>query len=598
MIAVFVFTTFFTVSAQDGYEIRKIQIKGNSTFSKNLLLEQTTLREFSVIDKYIFRKEPVYFNAEFAATDIERLKRFYQSEGFLNVTVNLDSVQKHPKKQRVNLFISVTENNPVKIGKTNAVIKPAGTDSLTSPVQKILQPLEGKRFRDNEVRETVTKLTEELTNRGFVYASAGFNIKLHADTTHADIEFHVEPNELCNIGKTEIEGNKYVIEELIRKQLAYAQGDVFSGKSLDKTRRNLYSLQLFRIASVSPQTDRRNRTNPVPVKITIQEIPRWTGDIGAGYGTEEKFRTFANLTYRSVFADASRLNLYLKHSALDPYYVSLRWIQPQFLGSAVSISVNPYLRRQTEPGFDTRTYGLNLPLSWIISEKLNVSVAYYLENVKQYSTIDNISFTNVENENFLYNKSGITATAAYNTSNPLMMPEQGGQLLGGFKINGYFFGGDFDYSKIWLDARRYFRTGDYIFSVRAMSGTVFTPETESYVPVEDRFYSGGSTSVRGWKRSELGPKRTDGTPRGGKSILELNAEVRRHIFWLVDGALFADAGNVWIPSITILPRNLSYSVGAGLRLKTPIGPVRLDMSIPVFNEKKTLQFFINVGQAF
>jgi outer membrane protein insertion porin family len=131
-----------------------------------------------------------------------------------------------------------------------------------------------------------------------------------------------------------------------------------------------------------------------------------------------------------------------------------------------------------------------------------------------------------------------------------------------------------------------------------MLGGIYSSDASQYIPVEDRFYSGGGNSNRGWSRSMLGPRRADGKPLGGMSILEMNFEIRHHLFWKVELAAFMDAGNVWTSSYHYRFDDLAYASGGGIRVETPIGPIRLDLGVPLWNEKKGIQFFISVGQAF
>lgn len=80
--------------------------------------------------------------------------------------------------------------------------------------------------------------------------------------------------------------------------------------------------------------------------------------------------------------------------------------------------------------------------------------------------------------------------------------------------------------------------------------------------------------------------------------METNFEVRRHVFWKIDLAAFVDAGNVWQDAYKYRFDEFACAVGGGIRVDTPIGPIRLDIGFPVNNEKKTPQFFLSVGQAF
>lgn len=146
--------------------------------------------------------------------------------------------------------------------------------------------------------------------------------------------------------------------------------------------------------------------------------------------------------------------------------------------------------------------------------------------------------------------------------------------------------------------RKYTKIGDYVLSFRGMIGGIYSSDSAQFIPVEDRFYSGGTNSIRGWGRSQLGPKRETGTPMGGKSVVEMNVEIRRPLLWKIDGAVFVDAGNIWSKPWHYRFNELAYAAGVGLRYDTPIGPIRFDLGVPLWNDKKRVQMFLSIGQAF
>ena len=117
-------------------------------------------------------------------------------------------------------------------------------------------------------------------------------------------------------------------------------------------------------------------------------------------------------------------------------------------------------------------------------------------------------------------------------------------------------------------------------------------------PIEERFYAGGSYSIRGWARADLGPKNRDGKPIGGKSRLETSLELRFPLYKRLSGVLFYDAGNVWQKTFFINTDNLGMAAGAGVRLRTPIGPVRIDAGAPLNRGKTGVQIHFSVGHSF
>lgn len=594
----------YSIIAQDNYTIRKIKFKGNSTFGKSDLLNYTYMQPSNIYTRIIQKKEVTLYSEEFMETDLEQLTRFYQSEGFLHAEVKVDTLKlkETKKKQKVDIYIRIKENDYVSIDTIsvhiNGHLAGINPDSLTKGIIKTLNLRSKKRFTDNTLYNDVAIINDHFMNLGYVYVKTDYNLNLKAPSNKVGISYTVTPGNTCQFGETSIGGNKHIKEKFIRKQLAYSSTQTYSKAKLDKTRKRLYNLQLFRIVSITSQINKETEQNPIPIQIQIEEMPRWMTRFGIGYGTEDKFRAFADVTYRGLFGGTSRLNLYAKHSALTPYYVSLSWVEPQFFVRNLSLSVNPYIERQNEPGYNTQTLGINFPISYSITDQMQVSLTYYLQKVTQHVESDDAEIPNPEDDKFLYSKSGLSALYVFNNAQPVYSPEKGWSVSLGGKINGYIFGTDFDYTKVWTDIRRYQPIGKFILSLRAMIGGIYSSNSDGFIPVEDRFYSGGSTSNRGWGRSELGPKRESGTPLGGKSIIEMNVEIRRHIFWRIELAAFLDMGNVWEEAYHYRFNELAYAVGGGIRINTPIGPIRLDIGVPIANANKTVHFFLSVGQAF
>lgn len=589
-------------SAQENYEVRKVTFKGNKTLKKDFLLDKMAMNGVSWIEKKFTKKEPFLYSSELMDLDLDRLKRIYQSEGFLQVETSVKALNINDKKQTVKVVIEINEGEPVITDTVwmEIVQKPdsLNTDSLFRRFSRALNLNEGERFRDEALKQDTRFIEDAFRSLGYAYSSTGYRLSFKPEELATGIQYIVQPGPVSYVGETHITGNKSVSEEFIRKQLKYKEGELYNKSLLDRTRQNLYSLQLFRVVSVLPEREPQTQRSPIPVNIYIEEAPRLSTRFGAGYGTEDKFRTFLDLNYRGFLGGARRINLYLKHSALEPYSVRLRWIQPRFLGFNSSISVNPFLVRNKEPGYDTRTFGVNIPLTYQFSPSTTGKITYYLENVQQQIEEGDSEFLDRESNKFLYNKSGILLSGVFNSSIPSFSPEQGVNLSLGYKINGYIFGTDFNYTRLWGDFRTYQKLGDAVLAFRLMAGGISSADSSGFIPVEDRFYSGGSNSVRGWNRSELGPKRESGTPLGGKSIFESNVEIRYPVVWRLSLVAFFEAGNVWEKSWSYDLNNLGYAAGTGLRIETPIGPVRFDVGVPLWNEKRGAQFFISVGQAF
>jgi translocation and assembly module TamA len=120
------------------------------------------------------------------------------------------------------------------------------------------------------------------------------------------------------------------------------------------------------------------------------------------------------------------------------------------------------------------------------------------------------------------------------------------------------------------------------------------------IPANRRFYAGGGTSIRGYALQSVGPLTDDGTPIGGRSLLELSAELRVKLSKTLGGVVFIDGGNVYEETVPDFSNNLRWAAGFGTLYFTAVGPIRLDIGFPLNRRSidDSFQFYISVGQAF
>ncbi len=159
-------------------------------------------------------------------------------------------------------------------------------------------------------------------------------------------------------------------------------------------------------------------------------------------------------------------------------------------------------------------------------------------------------------------------------------------------------GGNYRYTKTLFDLRKYQRIGRPVLALRAQIGNLISFNTPKFIPLEERFYAGGSQSVRGWGRFQLGPMDDDGIPVGGRGLFVGSVELRTPISKSFSIATFLDMGNVWRDQRNINLNDLRYAAGIGVRYSTPIGPIRVDFAHPVWDTANQLQIHFSVGEAF
>lgn len=594
-----------TVPAQENYRLDAVEISGNRTFGDDVLRQQMVLDPQGTFSRVVLRRDPFLFSGEILQNDLRRLTRFYQREGFLNVAVSEAERRVDHAEQTIRLTIAIEEGEAVRVGPV-ALLPDSGATALPAArvdsLRSALALRDGVRFRDEALSADRDRLAQRLVNAGYPFARVTYRLTLDEAAGRADIRWLLSPGERCVFGEVRITGTVEADPALIRPLVAFSPGDRYDPRLLDRSQRRIYRLGLFQIVVVKSLLGKRDG-NAIPVEIQVREAPRLSSKLGVGYGREEKFRIFTETRRLGFLSGARRAVLYAKHSALEPYNLDLKVTRPFFLTLATSLTYNPFLRRQKEPGFDVRRYGLNLTAQHSFTDIIDGFVSYGFERVRldtaSVARVTPASGVATALSTDLYNKSSVTAGLTRDSSQPLFSPTRGMLSSISATYSGLGFNSTYHFWRTVAELRRYEGLGwDVVLAWKVKGGLIASSDPDEIVPTEERFYAGGSQSVRGWSRAALGPSDADGTPIGGKSLLEGSVELRVPVWRWISLALFADGGNVWLDSRGHQPADLRYAAGSGLRIETPIGPVRLDVARPVGEDLRDYQIFLSVGQAF
>lgn len=593
---------FFSAQGQENLIIDKLNFEGNEHIQTLTLKEQIIMRPHSLFSEKVFKKEPVYFSQKLYEEDLARIRNFYQKAGYLNVGFDNPVVQVN-KRDKVEITVVIRENVPIRIADVKLLV-----DSIL-PISEVLnknelktiglqtEALKGKIFSDSDVEHDERIIAEPFYSRGYAYTQVKSLIDVDTSDNTAQITWNIDRGPLTYFGHTNVSGNKRIPSESILRQLNYRTGEVWSKQKVDNSRKQIYNQGMYRVASVKTQLSPL-RNDTLPVNIHIQEAPRWETRFGAGYGSEDKFRTFADIRYLSFITHTGRLNFYAKHSGLEPLNLYLKFSQPSFLFPINTMVLYPFFQRQNEPGYKLDIWGYNITFLQNFSKQLNTSFGYIFEDVR-LDTASYIPLRTSTSELSVYRKTGLVLGAIYSNSEPVLDPISGTSFSFNLKTNDLGFKPEMPFFRVLAEYKSYWglRKGT-VLALKVKMGGIVRTDDFSFIPIEERFYAGGSYSVRGWARSDLGPKDVNGQPIGGNSLFESSVEFRFDLGSLFKLSVFSDFGNVWEKSFSYHLNDLRYSAGFGLRVKTPIGPAGLDFARPVFDNEQSWQIHLNIGHSF
>jgi len=428
------------------------------------------------------------------------------------------------------------------------------------------------------------RLLTTLENQGYAFAKVDPPVAHEDPDKHVlNLSFHVVTGPRVQIGEIRFEGLKRVHERLVRRRLLLRTGQSYSAIAVEQARKDLLTLGVFAAVSVrlaeAPDTSGR-----VPVTFQMSERPRHAVGLNAGYSSDLGGSGGVTWSDRNVRGNAEQLNLSARVINLGGtastgigYDTSAKYIIPEFAHRDQSLQFGVGAIKQSLKAYDQTAETTGVTLSRKISGIWSASVA--ISSV--HETIAQ------EGTRHVYTLFALPLGVLYD-STELPSP--------------------------LIDATHGVRAS---LSLAIEANGVRVPVRVPALPPDQRFYAGGSGTVRGYRYQSVGPRFPDGNPIGGTAMSAVNVEFRQRIGTSFGAAVFADVGEVGESSnplsgvfhsrrcstTTTLQGTTScraLGVGVGARYYTPIGPLRLDFAVPTYRRSNDDRFevYIGLGQAF
>ena len=595
-------TLFFTylpgcVIAQNDYQLKRLSIHGNKKISDADLKAILSTQPNSFLENLNFWRKKPRFSMRNFKDDLTRIERLYQRNGFLTPQIQYRT-QSNENQKSLKIDLLIKEGDPVCIHQVK--IEWQSTEAptnLQAELENLIKNRHKERFTDELVLTTETLLKKRLADEGFPFARVDSKIELLPGNLLTNLTFRIASGDKVCFGKTILQKDSLLPEKFIRNRLKYTQGEVYAKKLVAESQQKLYDTDLFKYVVINTESDSL-KNGMVPMSVRYRGKPFWTLRTGAGYGSEDRMRVFAEVTKRHFFGGARKLIFTGKSSYLLPVSLEARFIQPDFLFNNLNLIENPYYIKQNEHSYLVERIGGSSSFQYNFSRSANLYLSFSDEQV--YFRLKSEDQLNQEQQDSIrYNKSGFSMGFSRNTTDDLFNPESGYHFTGNATVMGIGLNSRYHYLKLELDYKKYLRLpNNLVYAGRIRGGWIKPIMGDLITPIEDRFMLGGNQSLRGWGRNQLSPVDKEGNYVGGNSMIESSSEIRFPLYKMVAGAVFADAGNVWASSKIPNLLDLHMDIGAGLRYNLPIGPIRFDFATPVFEGKPQLKYFITIGHAF
>jgi translocation and assembly module TamA len=448
------------------------------------------------------------------------------------------------------------------------------------------------------------RLLTALQESGYAFAKVDPPVAYEDQTLPVlDVSFRVDAGARATIGEIRLEGLERVHEKLVRRRLTLRSGQLYNPTAIEAARRDLLSLGPF--AAISVGVGKAvDSTGGVPITFTLRERKRHAVALNAAYSTDLGGSGGVTWSDRNVFGNAERLTI--AASALNlggtattgiGYDTSAKFLKPEFGHRDQSLQIAVGAIKQSLQAYDQKAVTTGVTLTRKLSSIWTVSAGVATANEQVIQETNTPQYNAVAptiplypQVTYNYTLIALPLSLSYDSTHlasPLDDPLHGmrdslsitpTQSLGhpnaSFVISQIKLAAYFDLHGLGLTD-----PGRSVLAARALAGQA-QGAGEFSLPPDQRFYGGGSGTIRGYRYQSVGPQfPADGNPIGGTAIIAGTLEFRQRIAANWGGAVFVDGGQV-SSSLKPLPNQLRIGYGIGARYYTPIGPIRLDVAVP------------------
>jgi len=595
-------TIYITVDEKMRYRIREIHFEGNYAFTDKRLLKVISTRP-----KKFFTSG--FLDEETLEQDTERLKWFYKSNGFIDAKASR-SVDYKEEANRIDLTIRIEEGDKYYVGDVNITGNAVITDK---ELRKDLRMEKGQAYDPANLRMDVMSVQSLYFDKGYISCQVHTDTLLDKDRKSIDIAYMINEGGLGYVNEVRITGNSKTKDVVIRRELRLYPGEQYDGKKMKKSKQRLYDLGFF--DEVLFETLPTEEENMRDLLVSVKETKTGEFSFGGGYSSVDKFIGFVEVMQRNfdianfpTFTGAGQnLRIRAELGSVRRNYI-LSFTEPWIFG-------HPYLfgfdlfnyERERETslglGYDELRRGGDVRLGKEFTDYDRADLMYKIERV-EISNVSTEATSALKDEEGKNTISSLALTLTHNTTDSRFNPTEGLILSATGENAGGVIGGDKDFYKFSTLSSYYINYEKrLVVEFKVRTGWADNYDDTTSVPIYERYFAGGANTVRGYKERSIGPRDSKTLDAiGGESMLIGNVEATYPIFKNFKIAAFYDIGNVWEEADDIGNGNFKSAVGTGIRVKTPIGPIKVDVGYPLdkahAGDKKKARFHFSMTRGF
>ncbi len=570
-------------------------VEGKKMFIREIAFDGVKAFKEKQIRKLLKTKNKWLFNAGYLKEDqfkedLERIHAFYVSKGYIDMKIKDVKRAFNAESAELKITIVVEEGKQYIIDK---LMFSGNKIFPTDDIKKGLKMRTGMTFIPEDYRNDVRAVEDYYFARGYIEAKVRVETATNYEAGKIDVTFSIEEGDIYSIEKIDIRGNVVTKDKVIRREILVKPGDRFDGVKIRRSQQRLENLNYFKSVEVDYEpVPRKGRKNLV---YTVEEKKTGELSFGAGFSSIDSLVGFAEISQTNfdfmkfpTFTGAGQKARLRIEGGDQRQEGILSFTEPYLFDKRLAGGFDVFAANRTyySSYYNEQRYGFDLRLGKALTDYLRGDVIYTLENITL--DVDDDASAELLREDGSRSVSKVTFKLDHDTRDSFFYPTKGHRLVLINDIAG--LGGNTYFVKGTGRATQYFPVPWFEKHVVRLTGEVGGVQeygSSEFVPIFDRYFLGGGNSIRGFKYRKVGPKDSNGEPIGGNVEFFSSAEYTFPIVSMLAGAFFYDTGNVYRQFGDVDFGSQCGSIGAGVRLNMPVGPIQLDYGYPIYVDNET-----------